>query len=138
MCDDKALEAPGKKLIKAAGMIIVAMAAVSTIIPLVAGFYGWTIFVAVFSLIVGILSMANAGVKKEARMLFAFGIVNLIALPFGMVVAIFHLMITVADENLQTFLAMFMPFVFMFLFFVSFAANVMLLVGALKNIKNVC
>ena len=130
----KTLDTPGKGLLRAAGAIIVVMAAISIIITLLGGNYMWSAFAAIFSLATGILCISTKGCAKISRVIFAFGIINLIALPFAMAFAAINLMFTSA-EGMLAMMSMLLPSAFMFLFLISFAANVMLLVGAIYNIK---
>jgi len=134
-----------RTLIKVAGMIIIAIAAITLLVPLIGTFvlddFGTTITIillslpAVFSLAVGILGTKETSMPK--RLLIVLGAINILVLPTIKIVAIFNIATISQDSGRFAIAILFLPFVFMFLLFVGFVANVMFLVGAIKDIKAV-
>jgi len=132
-----------RALIKAAGMIIIAIASITLLVPLIGMFvlddFGTAIAIvllslpAAFSLAVGILGIKETDVPK--RLLAVLGAINVLVLPAVKIVAIFNIMTISQHNGGFAVMVLFLPFVFMFLFFVGLVANVMFLVGIVKDMK---
>ncbi|MCL2376417.1 MAG: hypothetical protein FWC76_03370 [Defluviitaleaceae bacterium] len=129
MYDDGALILPGKGLIKVAGIIITIIAVPVAIAASMSG-VNWFLIASPFLLAIGVFVATNSGATRRAYSiaLFVLGIINLAVLFLAIFFAM--LILSFAGAAVYTF-----PFLLFILGTLATVANIMLLVGAIKNIK---
>ena len=145
--------APGKGKIKAAGVMISAMATIALASAIIMIFLWWFEFLwgtmpllipPVFPIIVGTMAITNCDIARKAHTLFVFSIINLVVLPVVMLITVVNfLLISVAvnvaldsdPASIWIIALVFLPIIFLLFLGASIAANVLLLVGSRMNKK---